>query len=57
MLCLAWPRSISRELLLNPIVIHRSDHEYVMIETAVNSVRISIKVRAERRSRPLDLWR
>ena len=38
-------RSISRELLLNPIVIHRSDHEYIMIETAVNSVRISIKVK------------
>lgn len=37
--------SISRELLLNPIVIHRSDHEYVMIETAVNSVRVSIKVK------------
>ena len=37
-------RSISRELLLNPIVI-RSDHEYIMIETAVNSVRISIKVK------------
>ncbi len=36
---------ISRELLLNPVVIHRSDHEYVMIETAVNSVRISIKVK------------
>ena len=36
---------ISQELLLNPIVIHRSDHEYVMIETAVNSVRVSIKVK------------
>jgi len=38
-------RSTSRELLLNPIVIHRSDHEYIMIETSVNSVRISIKVK------------
>ena len=38
-------RRISQELLLNPIVIHRSDHEYVMIETAVNSVRVSIKVK------------
>ena len=38
-------RSTSRELLLNPIVIHRSENEYVMIETAVNSVRISIKVK------------
>ena len=38
-------RSASRELLLNPIVIHRSENEYVMIETAVNSVRVSIKVK------------
>lgn len=38
-------RSISRELLLNPIVIHRSENEHVMIETAVNSVRVSIKVK------------
>ena len=38
-------RSVSKELLLNPIVIHRSENEYVMIETAVNSVRISIKVK------------
>uniref|UniRef100_A0A7S0ITR6 Actin-related protein 2/3 complex subunit 4 n=1 Tax=Calcidiscus leptoporus TaxID=127549 RepID=A0A7S0ITR6_9EUKA len=35
----------STELLLNPIVIHRSDHEKVMIESAVNSVRVSIKVK------------
>ena len=35
----------SPELLLNPITIHRSDHEFVMIETAVNSVRVSIKVK------------
>ena len=26
-------------------MVHRSDHEYVMIETAVNSVRLSIKVK------------
>ena len=38
-------RSVSRELLLTPIVIHRSDHEYVMIEAAANSVRMSIKVK------------
>ena len=49
-LCSAWPlarnaRRASKELLLNPIVIHRSEHECVMIETAVNSVRISIKVK------------
>lgn len=35
----------SPELLLNPIMIHRSEHEFVMIETAVNSVRMSIKVK------------
>ena len=49
-LCSASPlarnaRRASKELLLNPIVIHRSEHECVMIETAVNSVRISIKVK------------
>ena len=42
---LSCARSASKELLLNPIVIHRSEHECVMIETAVNSVRISIKVK------------
>ena len=35
----------SRELLLNPVTIHRSEHESVMIETAINSVRVSIKVK------------
>mmetsp|Transcript_10450 Transcript_10450/g.33097 ORF Transcript_10450/g.33097 Transcript_10450/m.33097 type:complete len:187 (-) Transcript_10450:191-751(-) len=35
----------SSELLLNPIVIRRSDHESVLIESAVNSVRFSIKVK------------
>ena len=35
----------SSELLLNPIVIRRSDHESVLIESAVNSVRFSIKAR------------
>jgi hypothetical protein len=35
----------SPELLLNPVVIHRSKEEYVCIEAAVNSVRISIKVK------------
>jgi len=35
----------SEELLLNPVKIHRSEHEYVMIETAVNSVRFSIKIK------------
>jgi len=35
----------SPELLLNPVVIHRSENEFVMIESAVNSVRVSIKVK------------
>ena len=35
----------SPELLLNPVVIHRSKDEYVCIEAAVNSVRVSIKVK------------
>ena len=34
-----------QELMLNPITIHRSEMEYVMIETAINSVRVSIKVK------------
>jgi len=33
------------ELLLNPIVIRRSEHESVMIESAVNSVRMSIQIK------------
>lgn len=33
------------ELLLKPVVIHRSEFESVMIETAINSVRMSIKVK------------
>ena len=32
-------RRTSPELLLNPVVIHRSEFESVMIETAINSVR------------------
>ena len=35
---------VNNELLLNPVVIHRSEHESIMIETAINSVRVSIKV-------------
>mmetsp|Transcript_21180 Transcript_21180/g.34954 ORF Transcript_21180/g.34954 Transcript_21180/m.34954 type:complete len:176 (+) Transcript_21180:98-625(+) len=35
----------STELTLNPVVIHRSEYEAVMIEAAVNSVRMSIKVK------------
>jgi len=33
------------ELLLNPVVVRRSDHEAVMIEAAVNSVRMSIQIK------------
>lgn len=42
----------SPELLLNPIVIHRSEYEKVMIESSVNSVRMSIKVRGRCRECP-----
>jgi len=35
----------SEELLLNSVTIHRSENEFVMIETAVNSVRLSIKIK------------
>eukprot|EP01065_Artemidia_motanka_P012212 TRINITY_DN1669_c0_g2_i1.p1 TRINITY_DN1669_c0_g2~~TRINITY_DN1669_c0_g2_i1.p1 ORF type:complete len:179 (+),score=52.34 TRINITY_DN1669_c0_g2_i1:103-639(+) len=37
----------SPELLLNPIVISRDKEERVLIETSVNSVRVSIKIRKE----------
>ena len=42
----------SHELLLNPVTIHRSEQEYVMIETAVNSVRVSIKVSLQDAAHP-----
>ena len=35
----------SPELILNPIVISRTENEKVMIETSVNSMRISIKIK------------
>ncbi|RWS29858.1 actin-related protein 2/3 complex subunit 4-like protein [Leptotrombidium deliense] len=35
----------SKELLLNPVVISRNDKERVLIESSVNSVRISIKIK------------
>ena len=34
-----------KELLLNPTTIHRSEHEYITIETAVNSTRVSIRIK------------
>jgi ARP2/3 complex 20 kDa subunit (ARPC4) len=35
----------SRELVLNPVVISRNEKERVLIETSVNSVRISISIK------------
>ena len=35
----------SKELILNPVVISRNEKERVLIETAVNSVRISISIK------------
>jgi actin related protein 2/3 complex subunit 4 len=36
---------MSKELLLNPIVICRNESEKVMIESSVNSVRVSILIK------------
>ena len=36
----------SKELLLKPITICRNEHECCLIETSINSVRISFKVKA-----------
>ncbi|EIE78217.1 hypothetical protein RO3G_02921 [Rhizopus delemar RA 99-880] len=35
----------SKEVLMNPLVISRNENEKVLIEAAVNSVRISIKIK------------
>lgn len=35
----------SKELILNPVIISRNEKERVLIETAVNSVRISISIK------------
>lgn len=35
----------SKELLLNPVVISRNEKERVMIETSINSVRISVAIK------------
>jgi actin related protein 2/3 complex subunit 4 len=37
--------SANKELLMNPLVVSRNKNERVLIETAINSVRISIKVK------------
>ncbi|KIO24557.1 hypothetical protein M407DRAFT_244408 [Tulasnella calospora MUT 4182] len=37
--------STSREVLLNPLIISRSANERVLIETSINSVRMSIKIK------------
>lgn len=35
----------SKELILNPVVISRNEKERVLIETSVNSVRVSISIK------------
>jgi hypothetical protein len=35
----------SKELLLNPLVVSRSEYERCLIETSINSVRVSIKIK------------
>ncbi|KAF9173052.1 Actin- protein 2/3 complex subunit 4, partial [Mortierella sp. AD010] len=36
---------VSREVLLNPLVVSRSERERVLIESSVNSIRISIAIK------------
>lgn len=35
----------SKELILNPVIISRNEKERVLIETAINSVRVSISIK------------
>lgn len=35
----------SREVLMNPVIIRRSEHQSVLVETSVNSVRVSIQIK------------
>lgn len=35
----------SLELLLNPLTVSRNEHERVLIEPSVNSIRVSIKIK------------
>src|ERR1700730_339030 len=37
--------STSKEVIMNPLIISRNENEQVLIETSVNSVRISIKIK------------
>ena len=37
--------SKSKELLMNPLVISRNENEKVLIESSVNSIRVSIKIK------------
>lgn len=37
--------SANKELLMNPLIVSRNKNERVLIETAINSIRISIKVK------------
>ncbi|KAK9688393.1 Arp complex subunit [Basidiobolus ranarum] len=35
----------SKEVLLNPLIVSRNENEQVLIETSINSVRVSIKIK------------
>lgn len=35
----------SKEVLLNPVVVARNEHERVLIEPSINSVRFSVKIK------------
>ena len=37
----------SKELLLNPVIIARTEHEKCLIEPSINSVRVSIKIKQQ----------
>lgn len=43
--CLSYICRTSKELLLTPVVISRNEKEKVLIETSINSVRVSISVK------------
>lgn len=38
-------RRMSKELLLNPVMVARSENERCYIEPSINSVRVSVKVK------------
>lgn len=40
-----FPPRTSPELILQPVVISRNENEKVLVETSINSVRISIKIK------------